>query len=234
MKLLIGTGGKGERLYPLTKDTPKPMIKILGKPVLHYIVDWAKSQDIKEIIMLNGYMANKIQNYFKDGSEFGVRIIHSNEPKPLGSGGSIKYAKKFVDGRFIFLSGDLIINVNLKKMILFHENKNSKITVLVHKSTHPHDSDILDIDENNRVIRFISKNDEHTNAGDLSNAGLAIIEPEIFDLMEKDEFNFESYLFPRIIEKNLDFYAYNTNEFIQDMGTFERLKKCEEYLIKNI
>ena len=85
MKLLIGAGGIGERLKPLTNDIPKPMVSICGKPVLQHTVEWAKKYGIKEIVMLNGYKSEKIIEYFKDGSEFEVDIKHSNEPYPLGS-----------------------------------------------------------------------------------------------------------------------------------------------------
>lgn len=229
-KLFINTGGKGERLYPLTKDIPKPMVEICNKPVLHHLVDWAKTNGINEIVMMNGHMAEKIIEYFQDGSNFGVKIIHSNESYPLGSGGPLKFAKKHVDGRLVHISGDHICNINLIKMLDFHEKNNSQITVLVHKSTHPYDSDILHIDENGKVLRFISKHHDHTDAGDLTNAGLAIIEPEIIDLMEEEVFNFENYLYPILLKNNIRFYAYNTNEFIHDMGTLDKLKRCEEYL----
>ncbi len=229
MRLFISTGGKGERLYPLTKDIPKPMVLVFGKPVLHHIIDWAKSNGINEIVMMNGHMAEKIIEYFGNGERFGVRIFHSNELYPLGSGGPLKFARKHIDGRVVHISGDQVCDINLRKMVEFHEKNNSQITVLVHKSTHLH-SDILDINENGKVIRFISKHDDHTGAGDLTNAGLSIIEPEIIDLMEEEAFNFENYLYPILLKNKIKFYAYNTNEFIHDMGTTELLKKCEEYL----
>ena len=102
----------------------------------------------------------------------------------------------------------------------------------MHPSSHPHDSDILQTNEEGKVIRFISKHDDHTNAGNLSNAGLCIIEPEVLDLMHEDSFNFENYLYPRLLEANMNFFAYNTDELMHDVGTHERLKEAEEYLKK--
>jgi mannose-1-phosphate guanylyltransferase/phosphomannomutase len=230
MKLFINTGGEGERLYPLTKDIPKPLIPICGKPVLHHLIDWAKLHGIREIVMMNGYKSEKIIEYFGDGSNFEIEITHSNEPYSLGSGGALKFAKKHIDGRFAYISGDVISEVDLKKMKEFHEKKNSEMTVLVHKSSHPDDSDILKIDNNHRIIKFVSKNEDHTGAGDLSNAGLCIIEPVILDLMDQEVFNFENYLYKKIIDNNWRFFAYPTEEFIADMGDFERLKKCSDYI----
>ncbi len=231
MKLFIATGGKGKRLGELTKDLPKPLVPVAGKPVLHHIVDWAKKNPINEIVMLNGYKADKIVEYFEDGSKFGIKIVHSNEPHPLDSGGAIKFAEKHIDSQFAYISGDHICEVNLNKMIGFHKNNISDMTVLVHKSTHPWDADILQINNNNEIVKFVSKHDDHTNAGDLSNSGLSIIEPKILDLMDKEIFNFENYLYPKMLERKMKLMAYVTNEFMADMGTLERLRKCEEHLL---
>ncbi len=230
LKLFIAAGGKGTRLYPLTKDIPKPMVSICGKPVLHHLVDWAKKNNISEIIMLSHHFPEKITEYFKDGKDFGIKIHHSIEPYPLGSGGPLKYAEKYIDGPFVYLSGDHLCTVNLEKMLDFHKEKNAKITVLVHESSHPEDSDLLKIDENEKVITFISKTEDHTNAGTLTNSGLCIIEPEIMNLIQEEKFDFEPYLYPKILDVQYPLYAYKTNEFMADMGTPERLKKCEEYL----
>jgi len=233
MKLFINTGGKGERLYPLTKDNPKPLVPISNKPVLHYLVEWAKKYEIKEIIMMNGYKAEKIIDYVKDGKDFGINIVHSNEPRPLGSGGAIKFAKKHIDEEFVYISGDLLCAVDLKKMINFHKNHNADMTVFLHKSNHPHDSDILEINKDGKVERFISKDEKQNKTGNLSNAGLCIINPKILDLMDKDEFTLETYLYPKILEKNMRLFGYVSEEFISDMGTFDGLKKCETFLIDN-
>lgn len=234
MKLFINTGGKGKRLLPLTKDIPKPMIPIAGKPVLHHLADWARNNGIKEIIMMNGYKAEKIVDYFKDGSDFGINISHSNEPYPLDSGGPINFAKKYIDGTFIYLSGDHLCDINIEKMIKFHKEKDADMTILVHKSTHPKDSDILKVDENGKVTKFISKHENHTGSDNLSNSGLCIIEPQIISLMDREIFNFENYIYPRALKKNMNIFAYYTEEFMSDMGTFERLKKCEEYLNRKL
>jgi len=218
------------RLMPLTKDIPKPMVKILGKPVLHHLVDWAKGQRIKEIVMMNGFKHNKIVEYFGNGKGFDIPISHSNEPYPLDSGGPIKFASKYIDGRFVYVSGDHISDIDLRKMIEFHEEKKSDMTILIHESSHPEDSDLIKIDKNGKVVRFVSKHDDHTGAGRLSNAGLCIIEPKIISLMDKEKFNFENYIYPKALEKGYRLYGYESEEFFRDMGTLKRLKDCEEYL----
>jgi D-glycero-alpha-D-manno-heptose-7-phosphate kinase len=233
MKLFINAGGKGKRLYPLTKDLPKPLVEVCGEPVLFHLVEWAKKYGIDEIVMMNGHMSEKIINYFGNGDDFGVKITHSNEPYALGSGGALKFAKKHINERFVYISGDHICDVDLKKMIDFHEKNDSKFTALVHKSSHPDDSDLLVSDDESKVVRFVSKHDEHIDVGDLSNSGLCIIEPEIIDIIDsidEEVFNFENDLYPLILDKGLRFFSYQTQEFMADMGTVERLRKCEDYL----
>jgi len=233
MRLFISTGGKGERLYPLTKDIPKPLVNVAGKPILHHLVDWAKGQGISDIVMMNGHMAEKIVEYFGQGNNFGIPIIHSIEPYALGSGGPLKFASKHINGTSAYISGDLVCNVNLKKMELFHQVKKSHMTALVHPSSHPEDSDILKLSEEGRVIKFISKNEDHKDAGILSNAGLCIFGPEIISLMDREIFNFENYLFPKILQSSLRFFGYQTEDFIHDTGTLERLRRCEEHIIRS-
>ena len=230
MKLFINTGGEGKRLYPLTKDIPKPMIEIMGKPIIYYLVEWGKNYSVEEIVMMNGYKAEKIIDYFKDGKEFGIKITHSNEPKPLDSGGAIKFARKHINGAFAYISGDHICDVNLDKMINYHKKNNADLTVFTHETDHPQDSDILQIDKTKRVIKFISKHDNHDNMGNLANSGLCILEQKILELADKEIFNFENYLFPKILENKMQIMTYSTNEFIADMGTLDRLRKCEDYL----
>lgn len=104
------------------------------------------------------------------------------------------------------------------------------MTILVHESSHPHDSDILKVDDTGRVMKFVSKKEDHTGAGNLSNAGLFIIEPELFDFMDEEIFNFETYLFPKLLNAGKHLNAYETDEPFYDMGTPERLERAKKLL----
>lgn len=233
LKLFINAGGEGKRLQSFIKETPKPMISIKGKPLLHHLVEWAKKSSVDEIIMMLGYKSEKIIEYFKDGSEFGIPIKYSIEPYPLGSGGSLRYAMNHIDGTFVYINGDLICEVDFEKMLEFHKKNNSDMTLFLHKSSHPLDSDILQIDENKNVTRFVSKHENHDGAGDLSNAGLCILEPKVVELMEQEIFNFENYLYPKALEKGFNVMGYVSDERIYDVGTRERLKTIIESDFKN-
>ncbi|MEK6856417.1 MAG: NDP-sugar synthase [Nanoarchaeota archaeon] len=227
MQLFINAGGKGTRLYPLTKEIPKPMVRVIGKPVLEHIIEWAKMNEINEVIIMSGYKSEQIEDYFGDGSKFGISITHSIEPYPLGSGGSIKLASKYAKGTFCYINGDNICNVNLKNVFEFHKKNKADLTAVLIKKDTPY-GDFLKIDEKNNVTELILK--ESGNIGNLAHAGLGIIEPKVLEIIDKEIFNFEQVLFPKLIEERLNFKGYVTEEFIEDMGTPERLKKVEEML----
>lgn len=123
MKLLINVGGKGTRLGSLTQDIPKPMVLINGKPVLEHLIMWAKTYGMTDIVLLSGHLHEVIEEYFGNGERFGVNIIHSVELKPLGSGGSVKYAKEYIDDTFCLLSGDVVCKIDFNKMMDNHFSK---------------------------------------------------------------------------------------------------------------
>ena len=231
MKLFINAGGKGERLYPLTKDIPKPMVEVNGKPVLHHYVDWAKGNGIKEIVMMNGYKAEKIVDYFKDGEKFGIPIKHSVEDYPLDSGGPIRLARNHVDGTFCYVNGDNICKVDLKKVTDFHKENNADLTIVLVEKEKGY-GDFLKLDNENNVVELLRKDSENLDDKGLAHAGMCIIEPKILDLMDKEVFNFEHYVFPKAIEKGFKVKGYATNELIEDMGTVERLRAVENLLMK--
>jgi len=119
MKAMILSGGRGKRLRPVTDTIPKPLIKINGKPLIEWKINYLKKFGIKDIIICSGYKGKKIENYIKKKKNFGCNIEYSVETSPLGTGGAIKKAIKNVVGdSFIVLNGDIITNINLKKMMI--------------------------------------------------------------------------------------------------------------------
>src|SRR3989344_4118657 len=224
MQLFISAGGKGTRLAHLTKDMPKPMIPIAGKPVLHHLIDWAKQQGITEVIMMTGYKAEVIQDYFKNGEKFGMKIIHSRENQPLGTGGALKLAQKYAKGTFCYVNGDNMTEVNLKKVIEFHKQQQADITAVLFKAKNPENVDAFKMDNKGRITSFIQKDQELKGKGKFVHAGLCVMEPKIFGLMDKEVFNFEHEVYPKALQK-LKMVGYVTDEFIADMGTPERLEE---------
>lgn len=155
MQLVILAGGKGTRLG-LT-DIPKPMCPIMGKPVLEYQIELAKKYGVTEIFLLTGYLANVIKDYFGDGSKWGVKLHHIVETNPLGTAGNFPSLKDKLKDRFMVFYGDIVMDFNLNSFINFDKQNDPLATILVHPNNHPYDSDLVEIDDKNRVTNFFIK-----------------------------------------------------------------------------
>lgn len=225
MKAVILAGGRGERLRPLTDTIPKPMLEIAGKPILEHQIEILKKYGIRDILICGHYLFNKIKDYFSDGSGFGVNITYSYEKYPLGTGGAIKKIENFIDSVFLVLYGDIMLNMNLLKLIMFHKNNNSLLTLVLHESDHPYDSDIIKT-EGDKIIEILGKHvkDPPTR---LAKTSLFVAEHEIFRFIPAEKSDFDSQALPAIIKTNRVF-GYVTDEFIKDVGTVDRYEEIKK------
>lgn len=231
MKLVIIAGGKGTRLG--LKDIPKPMVELNGKPLLEHQILLARKYNIFDIYILSGHLSNVIIDYFGDGKKFGVNIKHIVEDKPLGTAGALKQIEDELTDKFMVFYGDTIMDLDLNSFINYDKEKNDSIgSIMVHPNDHPYDSDLLEIDNQDKVIAFHSKpHKENIYYTNLVNAALYIFSPRVFKYIHKDEMSdFGKDIFPEII-KHEKLYAYKTTEYLKDMGTPERLKKVEEDIL---
>lgn len=231
MKLVIIAGGKGTRLG--LKDIPKPMVKLNGKPLLEHQILLAKRYGIKDIYILSGHLSKIIIDYFQDGSSWGVNIKHIVEDKPLGTAGALKQLENELKEKFLVFYGDTIMDLNLEKFIRYEEDKTNAIgVIIVHPNDHPHDSDLLEIDDDKKIVAFHSK--PHKKCiyySNLVNAALYLFSPKIFKYIEKGKMSdFGKDIFPEVIQ-NESIYGYKTTEYLKDMGTPERLDKVEQDLL---
>src|SRR6187401_1260745 len=129
MKAVIMAGGEGTRLRPLTSNAPKPMLPLCNRPMMEHIVRLLKSHGFDEIVVTVAFMANHIRTYFGDGSEFGVRMVYATEETPLGTAGSVRNAMAELTERFLVISGDVLTDIDLSKIVSFHEEKGSLATI---------------------------------------------------------------------------------------------------------
>lgn len=233
MMIIILAGGKGTRMGELSAKLPKPMVPLAGKPILEHQVESARNQGFEDIIMLTGYKEAVIKNHFGDGSAFGLNIGYQSDIHPLGTAGSVRELASQITEPFIVFYGDTMMDINLKAIVDYHNSKRGIATLLVHPNDHPHDSDLVEIDEMGQVLQFLSKPHDalhfHRN---LVNAALYVLDPAIFDYIVKGEYaDFGKDIFPRVLANNEQIFAYNTTEYIKDIGTLDRLKEVEsDYL----
>lgn len=229
MKAVILAGGKGTRLG--LKDLPKPMVPVAGKPLLEHQLELLKKYNITEVIFLSGFMAEKIEEYFGNGDKWGVKITHIKEKKALGTAGALKQLESILDERFLVLYGDVMMDFDIQSFINFDkEDCNSIGSIIIHPNDHPYDSDLVDIDEDNFVKTFLSKpHPEGLVYSNCVNAAVYILSTKIFEYIPNDiACDFGKDIFPAVVKEGRDrIKAYNTPEYIKDLGTPDRLHKVE-------
>ena len=154
-------GGKGTRLVEITKNVlPKPMVQLDGKPLLLHAIDSLKRNGVDEVFISVGFLYQTIIDYFGNGEKFGIKINYIIEDKPLGSGGALYYLKNKLTDDFIVCMGDALFDIDVSRMLKFHKKNNAIATLLVHPNCHPYDSDLVIVDENNKIIKIDKKGTE--------------------------------------------------------------------------
>ena len=214
MKAVIMAGGFGSRLRPLTDKLPKPMMPIIDKPILHYIVDRLVAGGIKDIAMTLGYMPESIISYFGDGSAYGAKIRYFIEDKPLGTAGGVKNASKFIDGPFLVMSGDAFTTIDINEMHAFHIARGAKVTMAVKTVDNPRGYGEVETDSNGKVLEFREKPKVYKTK--LINMGIYIMEREVLDMIPRGKYDFSNDLFPRLLG---DIYSYRSDCYWSDIGT---------------
>ena len=250
MKTVIMAGGKGTRIASVASDVPKPMIKICGKPILEHQIDNLKACGLTDIVLVIGHLGDKIKDYFGDGSKFGVHITYFVEDHPLGTAGALFKMPELTED-FLLLCGDVIIDVDFNRFIAFHKAHKAWASLMAHPNGHPYDSSLLVTEivppqtpggmpeDTHRVIRWMNKEDERLYYKNRVNAGIEIISPELLretmrnfvprhpetpDKIDLDR----DVLKPHIGSGRI--YAYDTPEYIKDMGTPERYEAvCRDF-----
>lgn len=227
MKAVLLAGGFGKRLLPFTKDIPKPMIKVAGKPLLEHTINYFRKYNIREFIISLYYLSEKITQYFGDGSKFGVDIRYIFEKRPLGTAGAVKLAEKYLSEPFIVSYADVIRNTPLDRMINSYKQRNPTLSIAVYKNYSISFKSSVIFDKNYNIIGFEEKRRKRGNLIEYvwSNASLYICNPKIFSYIpEAIQQDFASNIFPQIISKEL-FLAFPYDGYCFDIGRAEKLKQ---------
>ena len=223
MKAMILAAGKGTRVRPLTYDLPKPMIPVLGKPVMAYLIEHLRKHGITEIMVNVSHLHEKIEEYFGEGEQFGVQIGYSFEgytkedgevvAVPIGSAGGMKKIQEFggfFDDTTIVLCGDALIDLDLKAALLEHRRKGAMATVITKEVPWDKVSSygVVVTDQDGRITQFQEKPKQEEALSNFISTGIYIFEPEVIDLIPSGvEFDIGSQLFPLLAEKGMPFYA---------------------------
>ncbi|MDR3348950.1 MAG: HAD-IIIA family hydrolase [Acidaminococcales bacterium] len=224
VKAAVLAGGKGTRIGQLFPDLPKPMMPVCGKPLLQWQVESLVTQGIRDITLIIGYKANVIRNHFGDGKRFGARIGCIFEKEPLGTGGALTLLPR---EDTLILFGDVYCDVDYSRFFAFHKEHGAEITLFAHPNSHPHDSDIVVTDGENRVVAWKSK--KYRQRGEqrnLVNSGLYVFSGGSLPSGEAAKRDLEhDLIIPNLTSGKV--YAYRSTEYVKDMGTPERLSAVE-------
>ena len=233
ISVVILAGGKGTRISSINKDVPKSMIKLNNKPVLEFQIEFFKNNNLTNIILVVGHLKDIIINHFKDGKEFGVNITYVEEQMPLGTAGCFYYLKNIIkNDNFLLVNGDIIFDINIQKLIEFHNEKEALATICTHPNSHPFDSGLI-FAKDGLVYKWLSKEDERKYYKNRVNAGIHILKKEVLDMVNTlGKYDLDRDILKKLIPlKKL--YAYDTPEYIKDMGTPERYYQVIEDIKNN-
>lgn len=228
MKAVIMAGGKGTRIKEINSEVPKPMIPLLGKPILQYQIESLKKQGIQEIVLVVGYLGHIIKEYFSDGKNFGARIEYIEEKEPLGTAGALYLLKDKIKEDFLLLCGDLIFDIDIRKFYAAHKKYGGEVTLFTHPNSHPYDSGIIIAEEDKRVTNWLHKEDERQWYRNRVNAGLHFMSPAILDrFSELKKCDLDRDVLKPLVEEG-KLFVYDSPEYVKDMGTPDRFYSVAE------
>ena len=226
MKAVILAGGLGTRLRPLTNSKPKPMLPGGEKPILEHLIEWTKKGGVKSVVICVSYLRKSIEDYFEDGSKFGVKIEYAISNKPLATAGQLKTAEEFIDDDFVCMYGDSIFNFSLRSMIKQHVMKKSFVTMSLNEFKTNLPYGVIETSKNGKVVSWNEKPEIKANV----NMGCYVMNPNIFDLIPKNKAYGMDDVIKKAMKKKQTVNSFITKKGFTDIGNKESYKQaCDEY-----
>ncbi|MBI3947777.1 MAG: mannose-1-phosphate guanyltransferase [Armatimonadetes bacterium] len=228
MKAVVMAGGEGSRLRPLTCNRPKPLVPIANKPIMQHILELLVRHGLTDVTSTLFYLADEIETYFGDGSEFGVRMHYTVEETPLGTAGSVKQAEpRLRDGTFLILSGDALTDFDLTKAIEFHRRRGAMATIVLTRVENPLDYGVVITDPDSRIRRFLEKPDWSQVFSDTINTGIYILEPEVLQYMEPGKnYDWSKDVFPVLLRQRQPLFGYLAAGYWCDVGSIQAYRQA--------
>ncbi len=225
-RVVLMVGGLGTRLRPLTEHVPKPMLKVGNKPILETIILNFKKYGFINIILSVSYKAEIIEEYFKDGKEFGINIEYIYENQRMGTAGALSLMRDRLNEPFFVMNGDLLTNINFEQMMNYHISNSSDATMGVREYDFQVPYGVVNIDGN--TILSIEEKPIHKF---FVSAGVYILNPKALEFIPNNKFYDMPTLFEKIIEKELKSISFPIHEYWLDIGRIEEFHKANsEYM----
>lgn len=211
---MILAAGLGTRLRPVTFKTPKPLLPIAGRPLIDHNLEMLKRAGIKEVVINLHHLGGQIKRHVGNGGRYGLKVRYTREPKILGTGGGIKNAERYLKGSpFIVMNGDVLVDIDLKKVIARHFKEGCAATMVVRKMGRGEDYSKLHIAADGTLRGF--------GRGRHMFTGIQILEPSIFKLLKKPSCLIESG-YKKMLARKQPINSYLHKGYWNDIGTFER------------
>jgi len=220
-KAMILAGGMSTRLYPLTKQVPKPLVPVAGEPISAHIMRWLASFGYTDVAMNVHYLSDTIEAAFGDGSSYGVKLNYLHEAALMGSAGAVKPLQQFFTGTFVVVGCDDLTDANLDALVTFHKTRGALATIGLVVADEVEQYGVVITDERGRIVEFQEKPPKGTERSKLVNTGIYVFEPEIFDYIPAGEFyDFGRGVFPALLAAGADFYGMRLGgAYWRDIGT---------------
>jgi mannose-1-phosphate guanylyltransferase len=222
LQALILAGGEGTRLRPLTSTVPKPVVQLVNRPFISYMLEWLRRHDVDDVILSCGFMAEGVRSVLGDGSRYGIRLRYLEEPRPLGTGGALKFAQELLDERFFMLNGDVLTDIDLTDQLAQHERTGARATLALIEVDDPSAYGLVRLEPDRAVKEFVEKPELDQIDTNLINAGAYILHRDVLDIMPPAGTNvsIEREVFPRLVGAGL--CALPLSGYWMDIGVPER------------
>lgn len=221
MQAVILVGGQGTRLRPLTATVPKPVVKLVDRPFISYMLEWLRGHGVQDVIMSCGFLADGVRDVLGDGSGLGMHLRFVEEPEPRGTAGALKLAEPMLQERFLMLNGDVLTDIDLTAQMAQHETSGARATLALVPVPDPSAYGMVLLNEDSSVQAFVEKPSSAQPAGSLISAGAYVLERDILEMVEPDRnVSIEREVWPRLVGHGL--YGFASESYWMDIGTPQR------------
>lgn len=232
MQTVVIAGGKGTRLGPISGIIPKLLLPLIDGLLIDYLIKYLVKNNCKHIIICTGYLGDKIKEHIKKNN-YGIKTVLSQEKKPMGTAGALSLIRKRLNETFLVFYGDVVTTMNIPKLLKFHLKNQADCTIVIRKTDHPKDSNLVSFNKNWLVERFHFKPHKKVSSLEYGLAAIYMFNPEVLRLLPKTiPLDLEKDFLPILLKNRKKLVCYNTDEFIYDIGTPGRYKKILELFKK--
>jgi mannose-1-phosphate guanylyltransferase len=221
MQAVILVGGEGTRLRPLTSTVPKPVVPLVDRPFIAYMLEWLRRHGVDDVVVSCGFLATAVRNVLGDGTQYGLRLRFVEEPEPRGTAGALKFAEDLLEDRFLLLNGDILTDIDIGDQVAQHDATGAVATLALVPVEDPTAYGLVHVTDDHAVKEFVEKPSADQIDTKLISAGAYVLERAVLDLIPADRnVSIEREVWPQLVGDGL--YGYAADAYWLDIGTPER------------